>query len=220
MEQWKGLWRYVLGVVACAVIGFFPFVQQTRVPLLGLVDLGFHELGHMLTLPLPDVATAIMGSVMQVAVPLGLVAYFSFARRDFLGAGLCLAWAGASAWDVGVYIADAPYQRLSLIGGEHDWAFLLGPGGFGDLSAAEPLSTAMTILGAALILAGIGVCFAAPLLYRTRTSLPANSGTVREPRQWVERELTSGLSAPELSPGPHAAAGRPPRRSYGLRSAP
>ena len=29
-----------------------------------------------------------------------------------------LAWAGASAWDVSVYIADAPYQRLALIGGQ------------------------------------------------------------------------------------------------------
>ena len=196
MEQWKNLWRYVLGVLACAVLGFFPFVQGTRVPLLGMVDLGFHELGHMLALPLPDPATAIMGSVMQVMVPLGLVAYFAFARRDLLGVGLCLAWAGASAWDVGVYIADAPYQRLPLIGGEHDWAYLLGPGGLADLSAAGPLSTVMTVSGAALVLAGLGVCFAAPLLGRSRPPSDPRRILVREPREWVERELTSGFERP------------------------
>lgn len=26
--------------------------------------------------------------------------------------------------DASVYIADAPYERLALIGGEHDWAFV------------------------------------------------------------------------------------------------
>ncbi len=92
-----------------------------------------------------------------------------------------------------MYIADAPYQRLPLIGGEHDWAFLLGPGGLADLSAARPLSTAMTIVGAALVLAGIGVCFAAPLLHRTRTSPVSKPNPVRQPQQWVERELTSGF---------------------------
>ncbi len=75
-------------MVACAVIGYFPYVQLRRVPLLGGVDLGFHELGHMLTYAFPDVITAIMGSVFQVAVPLGLAAYFGLKRRDLLAAGL------------------------------------------------------------------------------------------------------------------------------------
>lgn len=198
MEQWNNLWRYVAGVVICATIGFFPFVRGTRVPLLGLVDLGFHELGHMLTLPLTEVVTAVMGSVLQVAVPLGLSAYFAFSRRDLLGVGLCLAWAGASAWDVGVYVADAPYQRLPLIGGQHDWAYLLGPAGLGDLSLAAPLSTALTILGAVLVLSGLGVCFTVPLLRTGGPAVDARSGVVREPRQWIEqdRELTSGLEQP------------------------
>jgi hypothetical protein len=37
---------------------------------------------------------------------------------------LCLVWAGASAWDVSVYAADAVSQRLPLVGGLHDWAYI------------------------------------------------------------------------------------------------
>jgi hypothetical protein len=35
-----------------------------------------------------------------------------------------LAWASTNFQDASVYIADAPYERLQLIGGEHDWAFV------------------------------------------------------------------------------------------------
>ncbi len=153
-------WRYVAGIVACAYFGYFPFVQDRRVPLLGWVDLGFHELGHMLTYPFPDVVTALMGSVTQVAVPLGLAAYFVFRHKDRLGVALCLAWAGASAYDAAVYIADAPYQRLPLIGGDHDWAFLLGPRAFDALSSAGTIAAAVKGFGAVLVLAGLGVAIA------------------------------------------------------------
>lgn len=191
MEAWRTLWRYVAGVVGCAVLGFFPFVQHRRVPLLGGVDLGFHELGHMLTYPFPDVITAIMGSVFQVAVPLGLGAYFWFRRGDLLGTGLCLAWAGASAVDVSVYIADAPFQRLQLIGGYHDWAFLLGPTAFDNLDGAAEIAGAVKLLGALFVLAGIALCFLGPLRHRPAPEpLPVArpSGVVREPQTWIEPE--------------------------------
>ncbi len=72
----RGIAACLAGIAACLVLGFFPFIRGTRVPILGQVDLGFHELGHMLTYVLPDVATAAMGSVTQVAVPLGIGLYF------------------------------------------------------------------------------------------------------------------------------------------------
>lgn len=89
------------------MLGVFSFVRGARVPLLGLVDLGFHELGHLLTYPLPDVVTAAMGSVTQALVPLGLATYFLLIRRDLVGGSVCLGWAATSAQDVSVYIADA-----------------------------------------------------------------------------------------------------------------
>jgi hypothetical protein len=179
----------VVGVIGCATLGFFPFVQNRRVPLLGGVDLGFHELGHMLTYPFPDVVTAIMGSVFQIAVPLGLSAYFWFRRRDVLGTALCLAWAGASAVDVSVYIADAPFQRLQLIGGYHDWAFLLGPTAFGNLDAASSIAGAVKLMGALLVLAGIALCFLGPFRSQpvpVSAPVPRPAVVVREPRTWAE----------------------------------
>src|SRR5213592_3143928 len=86
-------WRAVAALGACLVLGWFAFVRSRNVPLLSLVDLGFHELGHLLTYWLPDVVTAMMGSINQVLVPLGLATYFLF-RRDRLAGALCLAWAG------------------------------------------------------------------------------------------------------------------------------
>lgn len=118
-------WRPLVGLGICALFGWYAFVREVSVPLLSLVDLGFHELGHMLTYPFPDLVTASMGSIAQIAVPFGLGVYFATVRRDTLGFSFCLAWAGASAQNVSVYVADAPFQALPLIGGEHDWAFIL-----------------------------------------------------------------------------------------------
>jgi hypothetical protein len=151
-------WRFVAGIVACGVLAWFSVVRDVRVPLLGLVDLGFHELGHLLTYPLPDVATASMGSIAQIAVPLGLAAYFAAFRRDVLAVGLCLAWAGTSARDAAIYVADAPYERLELIGGDHDWAFVLGPAHLDALDAAATIASVVAIGGVLLVLAGTLAC--------------------------------------------------------------
>lgn len=147
-------WRYWAGLAACAVLIWIGLAQAAPVPLLALVDLGFHELGHLVAAPLPDLATALAGSVAQVAVPASLAVYFLIRQRDLLAVGLCLAWAGTSARQVAVYIADAPYQALPLIGGEHDWAYILT----GNLEAAPVIATAVVVLGWMLALGGIGAC--------------------------------------------------------------
>src|SRR5215207_9654346 len=78
-------WATVLGW--CALTGWFAFARGTRVPMLSRVDLGFHELGHlvMYILTIHEVLTAAMGSIFQCAIPLGIGAYFWFVRRDALG---------------------------------------------------------------------------------------------------------------------------------------
>jgi hypothetical protein len=170
--------KYGAGLSACLVLAYYPFARGTRVPLLGGVDLGFHELGHMLTYWLPDVVTAMMGSIVQVAVPIGLAAYFWW-RHEFLGTGLCLAWGGASAWDASVYIADAPYQLLPLIGGEHDWAFVLGH--WNALEHAAGIASLVKGSGAALAIAGVAVCAAGPWLESRRQELEAAEEQVPAP---------------------------------------
>lgn len=149
-------WRHALGVATCCLFGWVAFVRKAQVPLLSLVDLGFHELGHLVARPFPDLIMFMAGSVAQVAVPVGLAAYF-LARKDRLAGALCLAWAATSARDVSVYIADAPFQRLELIGGQHDWAFILG-GHWDALDKAAPIAAAVRALGIGMLFAGFALC--------------------------------------------------------------
>jgi len=115
-------WRNLAAAVGCAALGLLAFGRDARVPLLGWIDLCIHEAGHVATALAPPLVTAMAGSAAQVAVPLALAAAFWVVRREPLSAMLCLAWGGTSAHDAAAYIADAPYERLELIGGTHDWA--------------------------------------------------------------------------------------------------
>lgn len=158
MEQPKppGPSATIAALAACIVLGAIALVARQPVPLLSLVNLGFHELGHLVTYPFPDLFTAVMGSITQTLVPVGLAVYFAWRRSDHLGAGVCLAWAATNAQEWSVYVADAPYERLELIGGEHDWAFVLDR--LGWMEAADELALAIYLLGWALLLAGMAFC--------------------------------------------------------------
>jgi len=159
--------------------------------------------GTPLPEPLKSCACAMsksLAAAFQVAVPVGLAAYFGLRRRDLLAASLCLAWAGASAADVSVYIADAPFERLPLIGGDHDWAYLLGPSALGNMNGAAGIAKAVQLVGAALILAGMALCFRGPLQrasHLERRPLIAKTWLIREPRRWVEPETLPVGPPPE-----------------------
>jgi hypothetical protein len=160
MRNGRPWWHWATAAVACALLVWFPFVRHRRMPLLGNADLGFHELGHlvMYVVPVSQFLTAIMGSVFQVAVPAALAVYFALARRDALATAVCSAWAAANLHDVSVYIADAPHERLPLIGGQHDWAYLLGPEQLDHLAAARTIAAVVNGIGVVLALASIATC--------------------------------------------------------------
>ncbi len=150
---------WAAALVWCAVLGWFAFVRGRRVPLLSLVDFGFHELGHLICyiLPVGELITAMAGSGMQVLVPLGLAVSFAVFRRDAIGAVCCAAWATTSMQDASVYIADAPYQNLQLVGGEHDWAFALGEEGLDRMQDAARIASTVRVAGLLLLGAAIVV---------------------------------------------------------------
>jgi hypothetical protein len=139
-------------------MSWFAFIAKEPVPVFDWVDLGFHELGHMITYPFPDLVTAMAGSVLQIAVPAGLALYFWLRQQDRAATGFCMAWAGTSAWDVSVYVADAPIQALPLLGGgQHDWAYILGWQQFDVLDRAGAIAGFIETLGMAAAVAGIGI---------------------------------------------------------------
>jgi hypothetical protein len=161
----RGLLRHLLAAAVCAALGMLAFAGDGSVPLVRYVDLGVHEAGHALAFRLPDLANAMAGSIAQVALPLVFAGYFALMRRDVIGASLCLAWAGTSAANVSVYIADAPTQALPLVGGgTHDWAFALGPDGFDAMGSAARIASAVHDIGLAMVVIAILACLAVPAL--------------------------------------------------------
>ena len=63
-----------------------------------------------------------------------------------------------------VYVADAPYERLELIGGMHDWAFALGPEGFDVIDRAGAVAAVVSGAGLLMVLAAVAGCLATPFL--------------------------------------------------------
>ena len=177
----------LLGTAAWCLAMTWCFVAGRPVPLLGLVDLGFHELGHFLTYVLPwELVTAAMGSVAQIAVPLGCAAYFLVARSERLAAAVCLAWTATSAWGVHRYVADAPYERLPLIGGDHDWAFILHEAD--RMSWSSPLARLVWLFGVACLVGAFAL---------TASELGAlTTASGRDRAQNVERPPLEGAGAP------------------------
>jgi hypothetical protein len=176
--SWNTFWKYLLGAAACVALGLLGFSGDDRVPLLAFIDLGIHESGHLVTMWAPDMVMFMAGSVAQIAVPLAVAAYFLFRRRDIVGGALCLAWAGTSANQTSVYIADAPKEELPLVGGGiHDWATILGPEGFDSIQSAGAVASAVSTAGAIMVIAGVVLCIAWPFRLpkpdvRTEEELP------------------------------------------------
>ena len=188
--QWRSV-RPALGLAGVGFLIWIAFVRGSLIPLLSNADLGFHELGHLLFGPFGPTLGVLMGSGLQVMVPLGLGVYF-LRRGDPVAAGLMAGWMATSLQSVSVYIADAPYQRLPLIGGEHDWAFLLGPRHWDILGSASGIADAVWALGLLVGLGGLALCATPPvadLLARRRAVDRAHwvkTLPVREARPPVE----------------------------------
>ncbi len=188
---WKTTWRWVAGAAAVAYVAVGAYAGDGWVFPFSYADLGFHELGHLLTMFwAPGPLTAFAGSFAQVAVPLGLGAYFVLVRRDRVSASIMLAWAGASANNVSIYIYDATRRSLPLLGGQdgHDWAYLLGPGVLDVLGATDGIALGVRVTSVLLMVAAAAMLVwgfteprraarAAAALEEYRATLP-----VREPR--------------------------------------
>jgi hypothetical protein len=99
---------------------------------LHLINLPFHEAGHILFSPFGEFMTTLGGSLMQVLVPIVCAGAFLTTNWNPFGAAVMGWWAGENLMDVAVYINDARALQLTLIGGRtgaevegHDWEHIL-----------------------------------------------------------------------------------------------
>ena len=108
-----------------AWIGYHHFVNRLYFGPFGYLDLGIHELGHMLFRPFGEFMYIAGGTILQLLVP--IISVFMFLRqRDYFALTLSGAWLSTSLYNVATYMADARMQVLPLVtpgGGhaEHDW---------------------------------------------------------------------------------------------------
>lgn len=125
-----------------------------------LVNLPFHEAGHIIFSPFGPFMAALGGSLAQLLVPLICLVALLAQTRDPFGASLCLWWLGESLLDLAPYIADARALQLVLLGGQtgaevegHDWEFILGSMGWLHLDRA--LGQTAHRLGALFMIAAL-----------------------------------------------------------------
>ena len=124
-----------------------------------VVDLVFHEAGHVLFAPFGAFMTALGGSLLQVMVP--IVCAVAFARKqDGFGAAVAAWWAGQNLVDLGPYIADARALQMELLGGAtgaevegHDWEAILTA--LGWLHRDRQLGMAAHVIGTLVMVASL-----------------------------------------------------------------
>ncbi len=135
---------------------------------LHLVNLVFHEAGHVFFSPFGAFMMSLGGSLMQVLVP--VVCAVAFIRKpDLFGATVAVWWTGQNLVDLGPYIADARALQIVLLGGAtgaevegHDWEAILQA--LGWLHRDRQLGMLAHVLGsvtmAASVIAGAWVAWA------------------------------------------------------------
>ena len=93
------------------------------------LNLGIHELGHIVFSPFGDFLGAAGGTPLQCIIP--LIAMLLFRRQnDWFALSFAIAWLGSNFYAIAPYAADARARELPLLSigsGDpiHDWYFML-----------------------------------------------------------------------------------------------
>jgi len=98
-----------------------------------LVNLPFHEAGHVIFRIFGQFMMMLGGSLTQLLVPFICLVAFLLKTRDTFAASVSLWWLGQNLIDLAPYINDARSLQLVLLGGVtgqdvedfHDWEFIL-----------------------------------------------------------------------------------------------
>jgi hypothetical protein len=123
---------------------------------LDLVNLAFHEFGHLVFTPFGSTLHYLGGSLGQLAVPGLLIFYFILRRDDPPAAAFCLWWLGENLVNISVYMADARDLHLPLVGGgDHDWNELFYRFGLLGEVAVGRVSSATHLVGTLVMVVGL-----------------------------------------------------------------
>jgi hypothetical protein len=145
-----------------------PYLLQTN---MHLINLPFHEAGHIFFRPFGQFISSLGGSLTQVLIPLICLAVLLLKTKDTFGASVTLWWTGQNFIDLAPYINDARALMMPLIGGNngyftpygfHDWEFLLTETGL--IQHDHTIASLSFVIGSALII--LSFIWGGVLLYR------------------------------------------------------
>jgi hypothetical protein len=146
---------------------------------LHMINLPFHEAGHIFFSPFGRWIRSLGGSLMQLLIPIVCLVAFLFQTRDTFAASVGLWWFGENLIDLAPYINDAQALKLTLIGGftgreleygSHDWEFILQEVGL--LRYSHGLASIAHTLGALVML--LAVSWGGYLLLKQYQNLNSN----------------------------------------------
>lgn len=129
---------------------------------LHLVNLPFHEAGHVVFRPFGEFMGSLGGTLGQLIMPQVAGWTLLLKTRDPFGAAVCLWWFGENLLDIAPYINDARAGELPLLGGNfghsspygfHDWEYLLTETGL--IGRDHALADVSFALGSAIMLLAI-----------------------------------------------------------------
>jgi hypothetical protein len=103
-----------------------------------LINLPFHEAGHIFFRPFGSFMASLGGTLGQFIMPFICFIVLLLKTRDTFGSSVTLWWFGQNFFDIAPYINDARALKLPLLGGNvghsspygfHDWEYLLKESG-------------------------------------------------------------------------------------------
>jgi hypothetical protein len=150
-----GRFGVVIGVAIWTIVLVTGPMDDVGESFLHMINLPFHEAGHIIFSPLGRFMTILGGSLMQVLVPLICGAALYFQNDDAFGAALCVWWMGENLVDLAPYINDARALNLMLLGGPanavegHDWEAILTS--LGWLHLDHTLANGAHLIGAGMM---------------------------------------------------------------------
>lgn len=148
------------GMILFSLLFMFPPIESNAAgkSFLHLIDLPFHEAGHIFFRPFGAFITSLGGSLGQLIMPAICVGVLLLKTRDAFGASVALWWFGENFLDIAPYMNDARAGQLPLVGGNfghsspygfHDWEYLLTESGF--LQYDHVLAKFTFFMGAAIM---------------------------------------------------------------------
>ena len=153
-----------------------PYLLQTN---MHLINLPFHESGHIAFKLFGEFMASLGGSLGQILIPLICLGTLLIQTRDPFGASVTLWWTGQSFIDLAPYINDARSLSMPLLGGNtgrfspygfHDWEFILTESGL--LQYDHTIARLSFTIGSILMI--LSFVWGGVLLYRQYKNLEKN----------------------------------------------